>query len=218
MPTQRIVLASLAFVLAVAGLVTAGCSTAEPGTPVAAGPPLTGESSTEPEPATEPESTEETTSEEEPPPVSRPKPIDLAKIDICAVVAALPLREYRLDGDRPPLGGESSLFPGAKDCFAGGIQHNLSLLVVAVTGEGARSFVDSANVAAKTETVAAGYPLTVLTPRAPASCFGVLDVHDGQMLYISYGLGNPNDQPVTPQDRLCRTIPALATAAVGALG
>jgi hypothetical protein len=218
MPTQRTVLASLAAVLAVAGLVAAGCSTAEPGAPVAADPPVTSESSAEPEPVTEQESTEETTSEETPPPVSRPKPIDLATIDVCAVVAALPLREYRLDGDRPPIGGESSLFPGAKDCFAGGIRNNLSLLVVAVTGEGARSFVDSAGVAARTETVAAGYPLTVLTPRAPSSCFGVLDVHDGQMLYISYGLGNPADQPVTPQDRLCRTVPAIATAVVGALG
>lgn len=211
MPTQRIVLASLVL----AGLVAAGCSTAEPGDPVAADPTATSERPTETEITSEPP--EEPTSEESPT-VSRPKPIDLTKVDICAVVGALPLREYQLDGDRPPLAGDSSLFPGAKDCFAGGIRNNLSLLVVAVTDEGARSFVDSANVAARTETAAAGYPLTVLTPQAPANCFGVLDVHDGQMLYISYGLGSPTEQPATPQERLCRTVPAIATDLVGALG
>jgi hypothetical protein len=219
MPTQRIVLAALAL----AGLVATGCSTPEPGTPVAGEPGPASEPAPEPtlEPTLEPtpEPTTLTSAPSEaPPPVDRPRPIDLTTVDVCQVVAALPLRDYGLDGDRPPLAGDSSLFPGARDCFANGIRNNVSLLVVAVTDQGAQPFAESANVAAKTVTVAAGYPLTVLTPRAPASCLGVLDVHDGQMLYLSYGLGSPNAQPVTPQARLCRTIPAVAAAAVGALG
>ena len=211
MRTVRNVLAPLLLVGVLVGLVVAGCSNAESGTPVAGDPPATAGSTTGP--GTTGQSTSDT-----PPPVDRPRPIDLSTVDICQVVGGLPLRDYRLDGDRPPLAGESDLFPGSRDCFANGIRDNVSLLVIAVTTEGARSFVDSANVTAATDSVAAGYPLTVLTPSNPATCLGVLDVHDGQMLYLSYGVGSPLEQPLTPQADLCRTVPSIATAAVGALG
>lgn len=213
MGTKRIVLTSLALACLLGGV--AGCSSAEPGDPVAE--PGTseqpGEPSGEPEPTTDPPG-----SSGEAPSGDRPKPVDVSKIDVCQVLAALPLRDYKLDGDRPPLAGDSSLFPGAKDCFANGIRNNVSLLVVAVTDQGAKEFAEFASVASKSDTVAAGYPLTVLTPQAPASCIGLLDVNDGQMLYISYGLGSPTAQPVTPQAELCSTVPAIATATVGALG
>lgn len=212
MPTRRTV-ARVALAGVAAGVVvavlTAGCSTAQPGTPVAGDPPVTGEPA-EPQPPTSPPAEEPT--------VDRPRPIDLTRVDVCQVVAALPLRDYGLDGDRPPLAGNSGLFPGAKDCFANGVENNLSLLVVAVTDQGVSAFAETATVAARSATVAAGYPLTVLTPRAPGSCIGLLDVHDGQMLYISYALGSPTERPVTPQARLCRTIPAIAAAAVEARG
>lgn len=192
-------------------LIVSGCATVESGSPVAKDPPSTG--NTVPTETTE----APVTTEPETPSVNRPKPVDLTTIDICQVVGKLPLRDYELDGDRPPIGGESSIFPGSKDCFAGGITNNVSLLVVAVTSQGAQSFVDGANVAGKADSVVAGYPLTVLTPGNPDSCFGVLDVHDGQMLYLSYGLSSPTQQPVTPQPELCRTVPKIAEAAVGVL-
>jgi len=216
MPTPRIALTALLTSLAMAGFASAGCSSAEQGTPVADDRPS--EQPTEP---SEPDEPDPTSTVPDPngdaPPVDRPKDVDLTKVDLCAVLTALPLRDYRLDGDRPPLAGDSSLFPGAKDCFANGIKNNVALLVIGVTDQGAKEFAEFATVASKSETKAAGYPLTVLTPQAPGSCLGVLDVHDGQLLYISYALGNPTGQPVTPQAELCRTVPAIATAVVGAL-
>lgn len=202
MRTLRIVLASL--------LLVAGCSSAEPGEPTAGTTRTTTTEPTTEEPTETSESTQTGTS------VDRPREIDLTVVDICEVVAALPLKSYGLDGDRPPLGGDSTIFPGSKDCFAGGIEKNLSLTLVAVTDESAESFVASVN-ADVTGGAAAGFPLSVLEPAQPANCFGVLDVHDGQFIYLAYGLGNPAEQPVTPQVKLCETITTIATATIGAL-
>jgi len=58
----------------------------------------------------------------------------------------------------------------------------------------------------------------VLKPSDPNSCFGVLDVNDGQLLYISYGLNMFGEDPVTPQERLCQAVPAIATAALAQVG
>lgn len=69
-----------------------------------------------------------------------------------------------------------------------------------------------------TEADAAGYRVTVLTPADPATCLGVLDVHDEQLVHLSYGLGSPNARPVTSQADLCRSIPTIAAATIGALG
>lgn len=214
MPSKRIVLTSLALTGLLCGAI--GCSSAEPGTPVAGESEIS--TPAEPEPTTDPPTSSQDPTESQPPSVDRPKPIDLSKVDLCRVLAGMPLRDFKLDGDRPPLAGESSLFPGAKDCFANGRQNNVSLLLVAVTDQGAKEFAEFATVAAKSDVVAAGYPLTVLTPQAPPSCLGVLDVNDGQMLYISYSLASPREQPVTPQAQLCRTVPDIAAAAVAALG
>jgi hypothetical protein len=206
MRTLRIALASL--------LLVAGCSTAEPGEPRAADQPTTSTEQTD-----QPDGPASST---EPPPTSsaprdRPEDIDMAGIDICKVVAGLPRPEYGLEDDRPPLAGTSVIFPGAKQCFANGIPKNLSLTLIAVPDEDAREFVETAN-AEVTDFEAEGYPLSVLKPAQPENCFGVLDVHDGQLLFISYGMGNPRGEPVTPQKRLCDTVPAIAASAISALG
>jgi hypothetical protein len=204
MRTLRIALASL--------LLVAGCSTVEPGDPKAAGEPVT--TTGHPD---EPTETSETS--DAPPPTEgprRPKDIDLAAADICAVVRDLPLRKYGLDG-RAPVAGTSQIFPGNKDCFAGGIDKNLSLTLIAVTDQDAADFVSTAN-AQVTDFDAQGYPLSVLKPAQQANCFGVLDVHDGQFVWIAYGLGSPAERPVTPQEQLCNTVPMIAASAVAALG
>jgi hypothetical protein len=142
----------------------------------------------------------------------RPKDIDLAAVDLCAVVAALPRADFGLDTDRLPLAGDSSIFPGSKDCFAQGLRTNLALLVVAVLDEGAPGFVETAN-AKSDRTDALGFPLYLLTnPASSDSCFGALDVKDGQMLYLSYGLAAPDTEPKTPQTTLCQRVPDLARA------
>jgi hypothetical protein len=205
MRTLRIALASL--------LLVVGCSTTEPGEPAAGDDPATTTTEQPGEP-TEPGETSSQAPSEGP---KRPREVDLTTIDVCQLVAKIPLRKYGLDGDRPPLGGTSAIFADAKDCFAGGIRNNLSLTFIAVTKQGAGGYVDTAN-AEVSDFDAQGFPLSVLKPAAPANCFGVLDVHDGQFLYIAYGLGSPAERPVTPQDELCETVPKIAASAVAALG
>lgn len=128
----------------------------------------------------------------------------------------VPVRKYGLDG-RAPVGGTSSLFPGSRDCFSGGIDHNLSLTLVAVRDQGAGEFTETAN-AQVTQFDAEGFPLYVLRNDSTWSCFGVLDVHDGQFVWIGYGMGNPSGRPVTPLDTLCKTVPLIAASTVSALG
>jgi hypothetical protein len=203
MRTLRIALASL--------LLVAGCSTTEAGKPTAGvtSPPTTDQTD---EPTQTTTGTETSTSRESP---KRPENIDLASVDICGVLKKVPVRTYGLDG-RAPVGGTSSLFPGNKDCFSGGIDHNLALTLVAVQDKDAAEFTETAN-AEVTEFDAEGYPLYVLRNSSTWSCFGVLDVHDGQFVWIGYGMGNPSDRPVTPLAKLCKTVPLIAASTVSAL-
>lgn len=189
--------------LVLVALLFAGCTTTEPGTPSA------GETTGE----TAGETTGTTTST---PDVTRPENVDLATIDICQLVGALPRADLGLDADRPPVGGESAIFPGSRDCFAGGIQNNLGLLVVAVLDEGAAEFAESANAEVE-QTETSGFPLYVLTPPNPKNCVGLLDVNDGQLIYFSYGVGSSETGPVTPQTTLCQRVPDIGAALVAQL-
>jgi Protein of unknown function (DUF3558) len=191
-------------------LLVAGCSTREAGQATAGGTSRTTTDQTD-------EPTENTSVPTSPSRVSpkRPEDIDLASVNVCGVLKKVPVRRYGLDG-RAPVGGDSSLFPGSQDCFSGGIDHNLALTLVAVRDKGASEFTETAN-AQVTEFDAEGYPLYVLRNDSTWSCFGVLDVHDGQFMWISYGMGNPADRPVTPLATLCKTVPLIAASTVSAL-
>jgi hypothetical protein len=189
--------------LLVTGLLLAGCTTGEAGTPTPGDDPTT----------TTTTATTTTTTSAGP---ARPKDIDVAAVDVCELVAALPRATFGLDQDRPPTGGGSTLFPGSKDCFANGVRANLGLTLTAVVDEGAAEYADGAN-AEVSETEVGGYPLYVLKPAVPDSCFGLLDVADGQMLHINYGLSAPGGEPVTPQDTLCTRVPQIAEAALAEL-
>jgi hypothetical protein len=188
-------------------LLLAGCTATQAGAPVAGDDPVPTSTSTSSPPTT-------TTTEA---PADRPRNIDMAAIDVCQLVGGLPLAAFGLDTDRPPLPGESGTFPGAKQCFANGVEKNLSLLVVAVVDQSVADYVAGAN-AEVDEFDADGFPLAVLsTPASPDSCFGALDVNDGQMLFINYGLSAPGSEPVTPQTTLCQRIPDIARAALAGL-
>jgi hypothetical protein len=139
----------------------------------------------------------------------------MGAVDICAVVAALPRAPFGLD-DRAPVGGESGAFPGSRDCATSGVDANLGLSLVAVVDQGAAGYVDGAD-AEVTEADVNGFTLHVLTPPNPASCFGALDVNDGQMLYVNYGVSIAGEQPVTPQATLCERVPRIAAAALDLL-
>jgi len=133
------------------------------------------------------------------------------------VLAGLPLADLGLDTDRPPLAGDSSLFPGSKDCFANGLQQNVALLVVAVVNQGVAEYLDGANAEVQ-QSDANGFPLYVLTTQAsPDTCFGVLDVNDGQMLFINYGHGDTEPGQGVPQATLCQRVPDIARAALARL-
>lgn len=178
-------------------LAAAGCTAAETGTPT------TGEQTTT-------TTAEQTTTAEK-----RPRDIDLAGVDVCGLVSSLPLTTFGLD-QRPPTGGESTSFPGSRDCFANGIEANLGLTLVAVVDEGAADYAGGAN-AQVSETEVDGFTLYVLKPPVPDSCFGALDVADGQMLHVNYGLSAPGTEPVTPQETLCERVPQIAAAALAQL-
>jgi len=188
-------------------LLLAGCTTADPGTPTAGDRP-DGTTTTR---SAETTTTTTTTA------VRRPRNIDVSAIDICAVMTGLPRADLGLDTDRPPLAGDSGLFPGSKDCFNNGTEANLALTLVAVVGQGASQYLDGAN-AEIDQTDANGFPLYVLTtPPSPQSCFGVLDVNDGQMIFINYGVATSGSQPDTPQTTLCQRVPDIARAALALL-
>jgi hypothetical protein len=183
-------------------LLLAGCTTTDAGTPAAADRPR----------ATKTTTTTTTTSAP-----SRPKSIDLTTVDVCRVVTGLPRADLGLDTDRPPLAGDSGLFPGSKDCFNDGTRANLALTLVAVVDKGAKEYLDGAN-ADVNQTDANGFPLYVLTTQAsPQSCFGALDVNDGQMIFINYGVATADGQPSTPRSTLCQRVPDIAKAALALL-
>lgn len=184
--------------LLVTGLLLAGCTATEPGTPT--------ETTSEPTTTT----TITTTTPD------RPRVLDMAAVDVCGLVGSLPLATFGLDQGRAPTGGESSSFPGSQDCFANGIAANLGLTLVAVVDQGAAEYIDGAN-AEVSESDVEGFPLYILKPPAPDSCFGALDVADGQMLYVNYGLSAPGSEPVTPQETLCERVPQIAAAALAKL-
>jgi Protein of unknown function (DUF3558) len=188
-------------------LLLAGCTTADPGTPTAGDQPHETTTAT-----STPTSAPTTT----PSAVHRPRNIDVSAIDICAVVTGL-RANLGLDTDRPPLAGDSGLFPGSKDCFNLGTEANLALTLVAVVNRGATQYLDGAN-AKIDQTDASGFPLYVLTtPRSPQSCFGVLDVNDGQMIFINFGVASADSPPDTPQTTLCQRVSDIAKAAVALL-
>ncbi len=205
MRTLRIALASL--------LLVAGCSTSEAGTPAPADqPPSAAEQSGEPGEPTE--SAAPSTTGEGP---KRPKDIDIAAVDPCAVLNKMPVRKYGLDG-RKPVGSTSGFFPGNKACYSGGFAKNLGLTLVAVKDKGAAEFLETAN-AEITEFDAQGYPLYLLqNEEIVGLCLGLLDVHDGQFVWITYGMASTTDRPEIPSAKFCKTVPVIAASTVTALG
>jgi hypothetical protein len=192
------------WLLVVVCLLLAGCTMPQPGEPTPVNEPAGTTTTTAPAPTT-------TTTG-----ASRPKNIDMAAIDICKVFTGLPLTTIGIDTDRAPLGGDSGVFPGSKQCSGNGLGSNLSLILVAVVNRGAADYAEG--VTAKVDrTEVAGFPFYVLTPSNPESCFGVVDVHDGQMLNINYGIASSSSQPVTPQATLCQRVTEIATAALAQL-
>lgn len=209
-----IIRSAVVLLAAVSLLAGAGCSDSEPGKPKAGDTTTAKTDETTETSETSDESAESSESEE--PTGERPKPLDMASVDVCQLLTKLPVTSWGLDG-RAPVGDESSSFPGAQTCVSSGVAANLGLGLTAVTDEGVADYVES-TTAQPTESQAKGYRLVVLTPASQEDCFGVVDVNDGQLLHISYGMNIPGEAPVTAQATLCERVPAIAEAALTALG
>jgi hypothetical protein len=197
--------------LALAFVITA-CSRAEPGAPVAGPTRAPG-----PGPSTEAEPTATATTTARPSPTTgspRPRPLDLAAVDPCALLRDIRPNDYGIDMVGPGTGGSSSVFPGARDCFASGVRANMGVDLIPVLDEGFEDYVGAVR-ASTSRSAVAGYPFALLRPSDPGACFGVLDVHDNQLLYLSVSTGV--GEPPAPQDTMCGLLPKLAGAAVNAL-
>jgi hypothetical protein len=202
MRTLRIALASLL-------LVVAGCTTAESGVPTPGAGPATSAAQ-----GSSPGSTQR------PPPSQgpkRPKDIDLKKVNVCKAVVKIPLHRFGLNTNRPPLAGTSTAFPGSKYCYVGGDDTNRSLLVIDVVNMGADEFLDGVTKGVS-DFDAQGYPMHLVKLTRNKNCLGVLDVHDGQFVSISFGMQDETEKPTTPQAIACQTVPKIAAAMVAALG
>lgn len=181
-------------------LLLAGCSSTETGSPTP------GETTT-----TTTSGSEQTTTTTKA--AGRPEDLDISGVDVCQVLGVLPVADWGIAAGSQQ-GGESSLFPGSQDCYGQG--DNIGLTLTAVKDRGAADYAEGA-MAEVTETDVDGYALYVLKPGDPAACFGALDVHDGQMLFLNHGVNIPDQEPVTAQDTLCQRIPEIAKAALAAL-
>lgn len=188
----------------------AGCAEASPGRPVA-GPtdrPPASTSTSDTETPARPTSAPPTGA-------NRPKAIDMAPVDPCQLLRDVRPADFGIDMATQGTGGVSSVFPGSKDCFASGIKANMGLGLTAVVNEGFDSYTGSVRAEVVSGEVA-GFPFALVRPQRPQSCFGVVDVNDGQMLYLSLGTGS--GEPPTPQDKMCQLVPKIAEVAMKVLG
>lgn len=192
--------------------VLAGCSEANPGRPVAAG------SSERPPTSTSTSDTSDPGTTSAPPTSSnRPKAIDMAAVDPCKLLRDVRPTDFGIDMATDGTGGNSSVFPGSKDCSASGVRSNMGLGLTAVVTEGFDSYTGSINPdkAAVTNGEVGGFRFAQVRPTRPESCFGVVDVNDGQMLYLV--IGSYSDPPAS-QDTMCGLVPRITEVAMKVLG
>ena len=142
----------------------------------------------------------------------------MAAVDPCAVLDKMPRAQVRSRRPTGPVGSTSGVLPRQQGLLTGGIPKNLGLTLVAVKDKGAAEFLETAN-AEVTEFDAQGYPLYLLqNEEIVGLCLGLLDVHDGQFVWITYGMASTTDRPEIPSAKFCKTVPVIAASTVTALG
>ena len=147
--------------------------------------------------------------------MNRPKKIELTGQDACRLGRKLPLAELGFDAAKVSGPSPSGSFPGNKECLFNGLAGGPTLLVTPVTNEGMDSYLPT-TADQVTQIEIDGFPGAVVKPlRTKTTCFGVVDVADGQLLSVKVGsaLG-----PEGLQDKYCAAIPRVASAAVAVAG
>lgn len=191
-------------VTAAALLIIGGCANPQTGTPVAKVMPTSSTAASDRSPASPPSSIGQR-------PVSRPRSLDLHGVEPCSLLRAAQPARFGVALTGNGLAGHSEVFPGSRDCHYSDIRANLTVGLTTVMNEGFESYVDTvdATVVAKEAT---GYRFAIVRPDRAGSCFAVVDVSEGQMLYLSLvsGFGEPTTSPET----VCQTVSRITEAVV----
>jgi hypothetical protein len=174
-----------ALLLLVTAVLAAGCTTAVPGTPSAAGPaPL--------------------------PP--RPREVRLDGVDPCSLLTATERAEAGLDGVPRYTNPPTPLFGGTvPTCTITGLQGRpVALGIGIVTTAGIERWQRNDLDAVVRDTSIAGFPSVVAIPkRATEYCSVEVDVAAGQLLDVQFSDGG-GDPPI-PQGELCSSAQRAAT-------
>ncbi|MDQ3576800.1 MAG: DUF3558 domain-containing protein [Actinomycetota bacterium] len=151
-------------------------------------------------------------------PSTRPADIDLTAVDPCGLATGIDPASFglKIDPGSKPRPGESAPFPGSKICTVSARKSNVILGIELVTTEGFTSYTGSI-IGTVEPTSVAGYPAALIRNKPGTSCFSVVDVKDGQMLYIQATVGDPKDQPPQPQDALCDLASKITEAGMKSL-
>ncbi|WP_436492785.1 DUF3558 family protein [Actinokineospora sp. HUAS TT18] len=182
-------------------LALTACTTTDP-TPTPVPQPTTDA----PEPT---KTTSKTATTSKKPTVARPADKDIKAVDPCQVAAVVKAPELGINPEIDGRASDSDVFPGSKSCTTEGHKANLVVGVEAVVTQGVAEWTNGLDVTVTPLTIE-GYPAAVVRPKRPTSCFAVVDVNDGQMMFFQLTVGAPDRQPVTSLDDLCAKAQKIA--------
>jgi hypothetical protein len=192
----------------------ASCSTTEPGTATAGTVTSTTAGSTRSSP---PSSTLSTTSSSAPP-VSRPKTIDLKSTDGCKIMNAM-AAGFGWTG-KSTSDFESLGFPGNKECIVTNSDKKETVNITGVTNKGVPEYTHNGQGANLAPIKVAGFPAYTFTPKTAVGgdCRVVVDVADGQLLYVSWAVQVTTGAAVPPVEQRCASATKVAEGAMKVLG
>jgi Protein of unknown function (DUF3558) len=162
------------------------------------------------------------------PSVTRPWKITLKKSDSCRIIRAIPAK--RFNSSQGKVDATSAVhFPGSIGCsrLSGHRDDDpfwddpgIMLNVIAVVDQGADEFLSAPNIAelVHRRLTVGGFPAFVIKSPSPGQCHGLLDVADGQFVYV--WLAQPfgsDDKIVVPRAKLCQTVPGVLSAVLSEL-
>ncbi|CRK60437.1 hypothetical protein [Alloactinosynnema sp. L-07] len=157
--------------------------------------------------ASEPTSTTKKTTAK--PTKARPANKDISAVQPCQVAAVVKAPEFGINPEVDGRASDSGSFPGSKGCTVVGFKANLTVGVETVVSQGLDEWTDGI-VGTVTPFTVEGYPAALVHTKKTVSCFAVVDVNDGQMMFFQLLVGSPDRQPVTSLDELCAKVRKIA--------
>jgi hypothetical protein len=192
----------------------ASCSTTEPGTATAGTVTPTTAGSTRSSP---PSSTSGSTSSSAPP-VARPKTIDLKATDGCKIMNSM-AADFGWTG-KTMSDFDSLGFPGNKECIVSNNAKKETVTITGVTTKGVAEYTHNGQGANLAPIKVTGFPAYIFTPKnaVGGDCRVVVDVADGQMLFVlwAFAVSMGGDPP--PVEQRCANATKVAEGAMKVLG